>query len=256
MNNAPSHQPSEQDVKTWYNERYASGGRDAMRPYDAYPMFLNDLRAQPGRTMLDIACGTGYLLLAGARRGLKTWGIDISDEAVKLARQISPTSEVSVGRGEDLQFRDGAFDYITCIGSLEHFLDMDRGLSEMKRVAKPDALLCILVPNSNFLYYKLTKQQGTEQQDINEHLMSFTEWRDFFVRNGLEVVRVRRDHWPIRKIRPFATANPFRIAKGLVFKLVWSLLPMRYDYTFLFVLRKAAEMKGGRETTAVTSRAD
>jgi SAM-dependent methyltransferase len=232
-------QPTEQDIKAWYNQRYASRGVDSMRTADAYPVFLDDLRAESGRSLLDIACGTGYLLAAADQRGLKTWGVDISEEAVKLARQVSPRSTVAVGKGEDLRFPDGQFDYITCIGSLEHFLDMERGLAEMKRVTGPEALLCILVPNSNFLYWKFAGQHGTEQQDINEHLMSFREWRDFFERNGLAVVRTRQDRWPIRRLRPFASANPLKIVKGLVFKLVWTLLPMHYAYQFVFVLRKS-----------------
>jgi len=238
MDRPADHSPTEQDIKTWYDKRYADRGKDSMRTFDAYPVFLDDLRVQPGRSLLDIACGTGYLLLAGAQRGLKTAGIDISEEAVRLARQVSPTSEVSAGKGEDLKFPDATFDYVTCIGSLEHFLDMEKGLMEMKRVTRSDALLCILVPNSNFLYWKVSKQRGTEQQDINEHLMSFHEWRDFFRRNGLEVVRTRQDRWPMRKIKPFATANPLKVLRGLVFKLVWSLLPMHYAYQFVFVLRK------------------
>ncbi len=209
-----------------------------MRTADAYPVFLDILGVQPGRALLDIACGSGYLVKAAAERGLATAGIDIAEEAVKLARQVSPSSDIRVGRGEQLPFPDNRFDYLTCIGSLEHFLDMERGLAEMKRVTRPDALLCILVPNSNFLYWKLSGHPGTEQQDINEHLMSLKEWRDFFEKNGLAVVRVLQDRWPIKKIRPFASANPLRILRGLVFKLVWSMLPLSWAYQFIFVLRK------------------
>jgi len=240
MNNAPAHQPSEQDVKAWYNKRYADRGKDSMRTYDAYPVFLDKLDVKPGKTLLDIACGTGYLLLAAANRGLVTCGIDISEEAVKLAQQVSPASRVSVGKGEDLRFEDNTFDYVTCIGSLEHFLDMDRGIAEMKRVSKPDARLCILVPNSNFLYWKVSSQHGTEQQDINEHLLSLTEWRGFFGRSGLEVLSVSQDRWPMKKIGTFATANPLKILKGLAIRLVWSLLPLHYAYQFIFVLRRKA----------------
>lgn len=230
--------PTEQDIRAWYDRRYADRGVDSMRTADAYPVFLDYLEAKPGKALLDIACGTGYLLLAAARRGLRTWGIDISEEAVKLARQVSPDSTVSVGRGEDLKFPDGQFDYVTCIGSLEHFLDMDRGIAEMKRVSKPDARLCILVPNSDFLYWKVSGQYGTEQQEINEHLLSLAEWRSFFERSGLDIITVGQDRWPMKKIRPFASANPLRVVKGLIFRLVWSLLPMSYAYQFIFVLRK------------------
>jgi SAM-dependent methyltransferase len=230
--------PTEQEIKVWYNRRYAARGVDSMRTADAYPVFLDDLGVEPGRKLLDVACGTGYLLRAAVGRGLKTWGTDISEEAVRLAQQVSPESSVVVGRGEDLKFSDATFDYVTCIGSLEHFLDMEKGLAEMRRVTKPDALLCILVPNSNFLYWKLAGRHGTEQQDINENLLSFRQWREFFARNGLEVVRTRQDRWPAQKLRPFSSANPLRIAKGLLLKLAWSLLPRHFAYQFVFVLRK------------------
>jgi SAM-dependent methyltransferase len=232
--------PTEQDIKDWYNRRYADRGADSMRPPDAYQVFLSTLGVQSGRTLLDIACGTGFLLHAAAQRGLKTFGTDISEEAVRLSKQTSPESEVIVGKGEDLKFPDGLFDYVTCLGSLEHFLDMNKGLGEMKRVSKPDALLCITVPNSNFLYWRVSGKHGTEQQDINEHLMSLSEWKDLFSRNGLEVVRIRQDRWPMKKIRPFATANPLRIVRDLTFKLVWSVLPLRSAYQFIFVLKKRA----------------
>ncbi len=230
--------PTEQEIKAWYNRRYADRGKDSMRTADAYPVFLDLLKVQPGKNLLDIACGTGYLLRAAAERGLATWGIDISEQAVKLAQEVSPSSNVSVGRGEQLPFPDGFFDYLTCIGSLEHFLDMERGLAEMKRVTKPSSLICILVPNSNFLYWKLTGRLGTEQQDINEHLMSFREWRDFFSRYGLETVRTSQDRWPAKKLRVRSAGSPLKAARALLFKLAWALLPMHYAYQFIFILRK------------------
>lgn len=230
--------PTEQDIKAWYNRRYADRGLSSMRPPDAYRVFLDALGVQPGRTLLDIACGTGFLLHAAAERGLKTSGTDISEEAVRLSKQTSPESEVSVGKGEDLKFPDGMFDYVTCIGSLEHFLDMDKGLGQMRRVSRPDALICVTVPNSNFLYWRVSGKHGTEQQDINEHLLSLSEWKVLFSRNGLEPVRVLQDRWPMKKIKPFATPNPWKIMRGLTIKLVWSLLPLKYAYQFTFVLRK------------------
>jgi len=48
---------------------------------------LDYLGAQKGRKLLDVGCGTGFLLLAAFKRGLKTYGIDISEEAIKIAKK-------------------------------------------------------------------------------------------------------------------------------------------------------------------------
>src|SRR5207247_1877624 len=81
------------------------------------------------------------------------------------------------------------------LGALEHFLDMGQGLEEMKRVAKPGARFCIMVPNQDFIGWKVLGHQGTAQQDINEHLQSLAAWRRLFEAHGLGVVRASPDRW-------------------------------------------------------------
>src|SRR4249920_2126308 len=124
--------PSAEDVKTWYNQHYAAKGLQSMRPAAAYPVFLDLLGATAGTRLLDVSCGTGSLLSAARARDVEAVGIDLSDEAVRLAKRVARDAEVTVGAGEALPFDNASFDYVTCLGSLEHFLDMGQGLEEMK----------------------------------------------------------------------------------------------------------------------------
>lgn len=210
-----------------------------MRPVEAYPSFLELLNVRPGATLLDVSCGSGFLLQAARQRGLVTYGVDLSDAAVHLAHQVSPDSCVTVGVGEFLCFRDASFDYVTCLGSLEHFLDIDRGLQEMLRVAKPDARFCIMVPNRNFAGWKLLGHQGTAQQDINERLLSLAEWRRIFEDQGLRVRRVVPDRWHAVKWRsdPRRRSRAYT-ARGLLLEVAWSLLPLSWEYQFIFLLER------------------
>ncbi|MFH0732449.1 MAG: class I SAM-dependent methyltransferase [Candidatus Omnitrophota bacterium] len=226
--------PTGQEVRSWYNKKYASEGVRNKRPYEAYTVFLDYLGSQRGRRLLDVACGIGLLLCAASKRGLETFGIDISEEAVRLAKGISPDSVISVGEAEDIRFGDNTFDYVTCLGSLEHFLDMDKGLFEMKRVAKNNALFCIMVPNSNFIFWKLFAKYGTEQQDINENLLSLEQWKGAFIRNGFEIIDIHRDKWYMK----FQQTNFPGIAKRMVCRILWMFIPLRYDYQFAFILKK------------------
>ena len=192
-----------------------------------------------GRKLLDIGCGTGYLLKAANQRGLKTYGVDISNEGVQIAKKVSPNSHIVVGRGEILSFPDGFFDYITCLGSLEHFLDMERAVKEMIRVGKDNSLFCIVVPNVDSLTWIITGKKGTEQRDINEHLLSLKQWKDLFIRNGFDIVLLSQDKWFMKITNILSSFNPLGIVKRTVDKLFWIMLPLRYTYQFVFILRKA-----------------
>jgi SAM-dependent methyltransferase len=229
--------PSADDVKTWYNQHYAAKGLQSMRPAAAYPVFLDLLGATAGSRLLDVSCGTGSLLAAAGDRGVDAVGVDLSDEAVKLAKRVAPSAEVAVGAGESLSFRDGSFDYVTCLGSLEHFLDMGQGLEEMKRVAKPSARFCIMVPNQDFIGWKVLGHQGTAQQDINEHLLPLSAWRRLFEQHGLSVRRVVPDRWHAVRWRADG-GSAARFVTGPVLEMAWRLVPLRWQYQFVFVLER------------------
>jgi SAM-dependent methyltransferase len=230
--------PSSNDVKTWYNQHYAAKGLESMRPAAAYPVFLDLLDAQPGARLLDVSCGAGSLLAAAHERGVEAVGVDLSDQAVRLAKRVAPTAEVAVGAGEALAFRDRTFDYVSCLGSLEHFLDMGKGLEEMKRVAKPDARFCIMVPNQDFIGWKVLGHQGTAQQDINEHLLPLEAWRQLFAQHGLSVARVVPDRWHAIRWRSSngGKRGASRFVIGPVLEVGWRLVPLRWQYQFVFVL--------------------
>lgn len=230
--------PSTDDVKSWYNQHYAAKGLQSMRPAAAYPVFLDLLGASAGSRLLDVSCGAGSLLAAAHDRGVDAVGIDLSDEAVRLAKRVAPTSEVTVGAGEALPFHDGTFDYVSCLGSLEHFLDMGQGLEEMKRVAKQTARFCIMVPNEDFIGWKVIGHQGTAQQDINEHLLPLAAWRRLFEEHGLSIVRVTPDRWHAVRWRSGDGRGAARFVIGPALEIAWRLVPLRWQYQFVFVLER------------------
>lgn len=204
------------NIRGWYNNRHHTMGNKSWRPYRAYPVFLDYLQVESGKKLLDIGTGTGYLLKNADQRGLKTYGIDISSEGAILARKNSPNSEIHVGSGEDIKYPDNFFNFVTCIGVLEHFLDIRKGIKEMMRVIVNGGRLCIVVPNKNFILWKLRKNKGTHQKDINEQLFSLKEWSQLFEEAGLLIKKISQDKWKL---------------KGL-----W--LPLKYTYQFIFILDK------------------
>ena len=231
--------PTTDEVKAWYNQHYSAKGLQSMRPAAAYPMFLDLLEVRPGARLLDVSCGSGFLLDAARARGVSAVGVDLSDQAIHIAKQVAPAAALAVGAGEQLAFKDATFDYVSCLGSLEHFLDMGQGVQEMLRVAKPTARFCIMVPNENFIGWKVLGHQGTAQQDINEHLLSLGSWRRFFESQGLEIVRVTPDRWhAVRWRKTPGGGGAARLISGPLLEAAWRLVPLAWQYQFVFLLRR------------------
>jgi SAM-dependent methyltransferase len=225
------------EIKTWYNQLYATRGQQSMRPPEAYAPLVDLLAPTPGSTLLDVSCGSGFLLEAAQARGVHAFGVDLSDEAVRVARGVATGAGLAVCAGEQLSFRDGAFDTLTCLGSLEHFLDMDQGLREMRRVVKPGSRCVIMVPNRRFVGWWLMGG-GTAQKDVREQPLALDEWRRLFTQHGFAVLAVHPDLWHAVKWRYRPVRAPLaQVAHGLM-SIVWRLIPLGLQYQFIFLLAR------------------
>jgi SAM-dependent methyltransferase len=140
-----------------------------------------------GKRLLDVACGTGGWLQAAAALGAYPTGIDISPVALEACRRSLPQAELHCGPAEQLPFNDREFDFISCLGALEHFLDPEAALREMIRVSRPDAFFLLLVPNAGFLPRRLGLYSGTEQAAVREQVRSLRGWEELFEAAGLSV---------------------------------------------------------------------
>ena len=100
---------------------------------------------QPGDAVLDGACGTGDLALAGLKAGAaRMTGLDFSERMLERARRKS--SQVEWVRGDllALPFDDGTFDAATVGFGVRNVADLELGLTELRRVLRPGGRLAIL----------------------------------------------------------------------------------------------------------------
>jgi SAM-dependent methyltransferase len=120
-------------------------------------------------------------------------GIDISEKAVDICKQDLPDAEFFATPAESLPFASERFDTVTCLGSLEHFVDPVGSIREMIRVAKSSAIIVLLVPNADFLTRKLGLFSGTQQIEAKEEVRTLEEWNCLFETAGLIVERRWKD---------------------------------------------------------------
>ncbi len=119
-------------------------GEHAARYIFALPYVKN-------KTVLDIACGTGYGLVLLKEKATRVTGVDVHPQAAKDAKaECGKLASVLLGDGLNLPFVGESFDVVTSFETLEHLHDRARFLAELKRVLKLDGLLVLSTPNAKY----------------------------------------------------------------------------------------------------------
>ena len=100
------------------------------------------IKGVPYETLLDVGCGTGFLIdLMAKRKPAKYCGVDLSDEMIRVAKgKAIPGAEFVVGSAEKLPYPDETFDIVTCSQSFHHYPYPEKAMREALRVLKPGGL--------------------------------------------------------------------------------------------------------------------
>ena len=103
------------------------------------------------KDILDVATGTGDFAIEMMRlKPRKVIGIDIAEVMLELGRKkmvrksLSSIIELQEADSENLPFADGSFDLVSSAFGVRNFEDLEKGLSEMLRVLRPDGTILIL----------------------------------------------------------------------------------------------------------------
>lgn len=102
------------------------------------------------KVILDIATGTGDLvIMMSALHPDRIVGLDISEGMLevgkeKVAKKKLDNVEMVVGDSENMPFEDNTFDAITVSFGVRNFANLDKGLTEIRRVLKPNGTFVVL----------------------------------------------------------------------------------------------------------------
>ena len=224
----------------WHSKVYQTGNLERINSIDIdFYNFVLDLlsvkKSYRGKKVkiLDAGCGKGLFLKEAQKRGLEIYGIDISNVAIKVAKKIVKGNFL-VGNTEKLPYQDNSFDYVTCLGSLEHFTHSDIGAKEIARVLKKDGEALIYVPNLMFIgHIYMTGRYGimpTEgKQSFSEVFYTYSGWKKLLEENGLKIIDCRKYN------RIYATKRINRLIVFLWENLLRFFVPFNLSYCFLFI---------------------
>jgi demethylmenaquinone methyltransferase / 2-methoxy-6-polyprenyl-1,4-benzoquinol methylase len=161
------------------------------------------LDLQP-KKILDVATGTAdvAIMATGILKPEKITGIDISDGMLEIGRQkvakagLENTIELLNGDSETINFTDNSFDAVTVAFGVRNFQQLEKGLSEIRRVLKPGGKLVVLefskpkMPGVKSMYNlymkvicpnlgKLFSKNRNAYKYLDESIQHFPEGKNF-----------------------------------------------------------------------------
>ena len=106
---------------------------------------LHAMTARHCRTVLDLCCGTGFMVGMASNAGINPVGIDLSPAMLDIAHTKQPNTDFILGDASAISFSDNTFDATTISFALhEKPVKTARAmLNEAKRVTKSGGLILV-----------------------------------------------------------------------------------------------------------------
>jgi len=164
---------------------------------------INKLKDISPEYILDVATGTADLAIEAFRLNpKKIIGIDISIQMLEIGelkikeKKLDCFIELQKGDSENMSFPDNSFDAVTVAFGVRNFENLDKGLSEIYRVIKPNGRLVVLefskpdtfpVKQVYSFYFKrllpfigkIVSKDSSAYTYLPESVMQFPEKNDF-----------------------------------------------------------------------------
>lgn len=120
------------------------------------PWITNLFKKRGVRNILDLGCGAGRILAYLAQKGFEMYGIDISEEGIKKAKQRLAQMKLYANlrvhsMTERLPYPDNFFNAVISTRTIHHakIEEIREIIKEIERVVKPQGLIFITVRKSN-----------------------------------------------------------------------------------------------------------
>lgn len=133
------------EIIDFFNRCAANWDADMVRNEEVINTILDNAGIMSGKTVLDVACGTGVLIPDYLdREVLSVTGIDIADEMVKIAKNkfTADNVEIICGDIEEACFPHG-FDCIVVYNAFPHFPDPKRLVKKLISLLNPGGTLTV-----------------------------------------------------------------------------------------------------------------
>lgn len=185
--------PVENEIRNYYFNNYYS-----YKPFRPKRVGKEDIKKPANRyKILDIGCGSGRWLYKQKTIGNDVYGVEISQNAVKIANEMG--LNVFLGNLEAAEFANDFFDLVRMNHVLEHLFDPLEFLKEVKRILRKGGECIISVPNVESIESILLKSSW-RPLEVPRHLLHFSPstLEKIVNKAGLKVKEKRFSYFPAK----------------------------------------------------------
>lgn len=160
--------------------------------YDKFTTFEKHIPAQETRSLLDIGCGLGKLLLYGKERNWNCVGVEPSKQAANCALS-NGLNVLNCNFSKDLFTKNEKFDVVHMHHVLEHIKNPIDLLNDAKELLKENGILCVIVPNDfsafqTILWKELDFKPWWIAPEHHLNYFDFNTLSSLLENNGFEIV--------------------------------------------------------------------
>jgi ubiquinone/menaquinone biosynthesis C-methylase UbiE len=234
----------------YHNQRYK---KDPRRKLSGFYQITKTVKQDYDRTIyrncqgskiLELGCGTGAHAVEMASRGAKLTAVDISGYAIEKAKERAAKENLDIDfqvmNAEKLKLDDNCFDLICGTGILHH-LDLNRAITETKRVMKNEGTAVFVEPLGHNVLINWFRILTPSLRTKHEHPLKSKDLK--YMKNRFRYVNVKYYYlFSLLAILFKRFAAFARVLKRLEYldNKIFHLLPFskRYAWQILITLRK------------------
>lgn len=161
--------------------------------------------------LLEIGYGSGLLLPELRRHCENLYAVDMHG-SIPVVQQMLDTQEVEAelihGNILELPYESDSFDAVVSVSVLEHIKDIDKAVSEIKRVLKPGGISVLSFPAKNKItnsFFRLVGYDPGELHPSSHRVIEESLSRHFFI--------MKRLLFPSIGLRDYALYMSFKCQK-------------------------------------------
>lgn len=160
------------------------------------------LEVKVGMKSLDIGAGLGKQMIALSNAGFETYGFEPSKQFYDraISKMGIDSHKLKLGMIEDMDYPENYFDFISFGAVLEHLYDPSTSILKALKWVKPNGIIHIEVPSSNWLigklinfFYRLMQKDyvgnlSPMHEPFHLHEFDIKSFKEHALKNGYELV--------------------------------------------------------------------